>query len=119
MKKQRLKLTKMDGENLRQYWAWLLYCEMESINKMLHKWKEIRVDKNKAPETLKGIEDKIGKAPSRATIINWSREFHWVRRKEWKQRVESRYIFERVKKAKVEEHLKFRKALSELKLNQK
>ena len=119
MKNQRLKLTKMDGENLRQYWAWLLYCEMESVNKALRKWKEIWADKNNAPKTLKGIEDKIGKAPSRATIINWSKEFSWVRRKQWKQRVESRYILERVKKAKAEEHLEFRKALSQLKLNQR
>jgi len=109
----------MDGENLRQYWAWLLYCEMESVNKMLCKWKEIQADKSKAPESLKGIEEKIRKAPSRATIINWSKEFKWIRRKEWKQKIESRYIFERVKKAKAEEHLEFRKTLSHLKLNQR
>lgn len=117
MKKQRLKLTKMDNESLRQYWAWLLYCEMWSINKMLRKWKEIQSG-CKPPEALKGIEEKIGKAPSRATIINWSKEFRWLKRRAWKERVQSRYIFERYKKAKAEEHQAIRKAASELKLNQ-
>ena len=59
----------MDGENLRQYWAWLLYCEMESVNKMLCKWKEIQADKSKAPESLKGIEEKIRKALENATYL--------------------------------------------------
>jgi hypothetical protein len=118
MKKQRLKLTKMDGENLKQYWAWLLYCEMESMNKMLAEWKRIAAG-GKPRETLKGIEEKIGKSAARSTIVNWSNEFRWVKRREWKERVQSRYIFERIKKAKAEEHIKFTKALSELKLSRK
>ena len=105
----------MDGESLRQYFAWLLYCEMESVNKMLAKWKEIQTGKSKPLEALKGIEEKIGEKPSRGTIINWSKKFRWIKRKDWKQRVESRYIFERLKKIKAEEHIRFREALSKIK----
>jgi len=120
MKKQRLKLTKMDGENLKQYWAWLLYCEMWSINKMLIEWKRI-ASGSKPHESLKGIEEKIGKAPSRATIISWSKEFRWLKRRDWKEKVQSKYIFERYKKAKAEEEIKLRTALPKLKslLNRK
>jgi len=82
MKQNKITTAKIPGETKWHYTAWLLYCEMESINKLLRKWKEIQAGKSKTPESLKGIKENLGKTPSRGTTVNWSKKFHWVQRKE-------------------------------------
>ncbi len=106
--------TEIPGETKRQYMAWLLYCETESINRLLRKWKEIQTGKSKAPESLKGIKENLGRIPSRGTVVNWSKKFRWVKRKEKKLTEDSKIILEKIRQIKIEEWVKILEILPKL-----
>lgn len=82
--KPTLTTSKMPKENEQQYMAWLLYCDLGSIDKLLRTWEEMALkDTDMAPE-LAGIMNRLGEAPSRRTLIRWSVGFQWIKRKELK-----------------------------------
>ncbi len=72
----KLTTDQMPGEKSRPYTAFLLYCQMGSLQKTLAVW-----------EQAIGIEGevdyrKLGKKPALRTLSRWSKKFHWVARDE-------------------------------------
>jgi len=106
MEQEPIIITKMPKETKRQYAAWLFYCEMESINKLLKKWKDVQTDKSKLPKSLEGIEESLGETISKGTAVNWSKKFYWVQRKEKKLTEDSKIILEKIRQIKMDEWTK-------------
>lgn len=81
MAKPALTTSKMPGETEQQYTAWLLYCEVGSIDKLIRAWDRVG---QMADEI--GIEfgSRLGKQPVRSTIGEWSKKYSWVERKDLK-----------------------------------
>lgn len=82
--KQKLKLTtsKMPGETEKQYTAFLLYCEVGSVSKLIQAWEQIR--RNPVGELSVVFGSKLGVLPSERTIERWSVKYQWVERADQK-----------------------------------
>lgn len=77
----KLVTTKLSGETERQYVAWLLYCEVGSLRKLLRMWVNLRQGfGDVAPE----IASRLDKPPSIRTIQTWSKKYQWVKRRDMK-----------------------------------
>ena len=82
--KQKLKLTtsKIPGETERQYTAFLLYCEVGSVSKLIQAWEQI--SRNPVGELSVIFGSKLGVLPSERTIERWSVKYQWVERADQK-----------------------------------
>lgn len=74
----------MPGETEQQYTAWLLYCELGSIDKLLKAWEGMSIKATEMPPELAGFFEKLGEAPNRKTIARWSKKYQWVKRTDLK-----------------------------------
>lgn len=80
LNKQPTKITssKMPGEKERQYTAFLLYCEVGSIYKLLQTWEGIC--RGTVGEVSAIFRDKLGKLPTERSLERWASKYHWVER---------------------------------------
>lgn len=93
---------KMQNETLQQYTAWLLYCEAGSIDKMLKKWESLHQNITKTSPELEGLAENLGKPIARRNIIEWSKKYRWVERRELKLAEDIQTLREKTKKIKRE-----------------
>jgi len=82
--KQPTKITtsKMPGEKERQYTAFLLYCEVGSISKLIRAWQQI--SRNPVGEVSVIFGNRLGNLPSERTLERWSVKYQWVKRADMK-----------------------------------
>lgn len=82
--KQPIKITasKMPREKERQYTAFLLYCEVGSIYKLLQTWEGIC--RGTVGEVSVIFRDKLGRLPTERTLERWASKYHWVERADLK-----------------------------------
>lgn len=101
----------MPGETEQQYTAFLLYCEIGSLQKTLNIW-------NRSGEVLgeSGVDlaKRLGKKPSHTTIENWSKKYHWVKRKDLKLAEDLEALREKTKKIKREKLHKIAEAFEKV-----
>lgn len=81
MSKPILTTIKMPKETEQQYTAWLLYCEVGSIDKLIRAWDRVG---QMADEIGIDFADRLGKQPARSTLGEWSKKYRWVERRELK-----------------------------------
>lgn len=72
-----LTTEKMAGEKEQQYTAWLLYCEMGSLQKTLKVWAGVG---QRLGESWAEFAGRLGAKPSDTTIEKWSVKYRWVER---------------------------------------
>lgn len=70
--------SKMPGETEKQYTAFLLYCEVGSVSKLIQAWEQI--SRSSAGELSVIFGSKLGDLPSERTIERWSVKYQWVER---------------------------------------
>lgn len=78
----RLTSSKMPGEKERQYTAFLLYCEVGSIYKVLQTWEGIC--RGSVGEVSAIFRDKLGKLPTERSLERWASKYRWVERADLK-----------------------------------
>ncbi len=81
MNKPTLATIKMPKETEQQYTAWLLYCEVGSIDKLIRAWDRVG---QMADEIGIDFAGRLGKQPARSTVGEWSKKYRWVERRELK-----------------------------------
>jgi len=84
MKKERITTSKIPGETEQQYFAWILYCELESIPKMMRVWEQVREGFGEISGFLRDKIIGLGKLPTERQVENWSSKYQWVKRKDLK-----------------------------------
>lgn len=84
LSKQQSKTTssKMPGEKERQYTAFLLYCEVGSVYKVLQTWEGIC--RGTVGEVSVFFKDKLGKLPTKRSLERWASKYQWVKRADLK-----------------------------------
>lgn len=94
----------MPKETEQQYTAWLLYCEIGSIRKLLKTWEALRQGFVKTSSDFEelGFKEKLGKPVSFRTLTEWSSKFKWVERREMKLIEDLEVLREKLKKIKRE-----------------
>ena len=80
--KPKLTTSKMSGEKERQYTAFLLYCEVGSVSKLIQAWQQI--SRNPVGEVSVVFGNKLGNLPSERTLERWSVKYQWVKRADMK-----------------------------------
>lgn len=80
-KKPELTTSKMPRETEQQYTAWLLYCEVGSIDKLIRAWDRVG---QMADEIGTDFAGRLGTQPARSTIGEWSKRYRWVERRDIK-----------------------------------
>jgi hypothetical protein len=75
---EELPTSKMPGETEKQYTAFLLYCEVGSVSKLIQAWQQI--SRSSAGELSVIFGSKLGDLPSKRAIERWSVKYHWVER---------------------------------------
>lgn len=75
---EKLTTSKMPGETESQYTAFLLYCEVGSVSKLMQAWQQIC--RNPVGELSVIFGTKLGNLPSERTIERWSVKYQWVER---------------------------------------
>lgn len=73
-----LTTSKMPGETEKQFTAFLLYCEIGSVSKLIQAWQQI--SRNPVGELSVIFGSKLGILPSERTIERWSVKYQWVER---------------------------------------
>jgi len=73
-----LTTSKMPGETESQYTAFLLFCEVGSVSKLIQAWQQIC--RNPVGELSVIFGSKLGNLPSERTIERWSVKYQWVER---------------------------------------
>lgn len=81
MDKPSLATAKMPKETEQQYAAWILYCEVGSMDKLIRAWDRVG---QMADEIGIDFVGRLGKKPARSTVGEWSKRYRWVERKELK-----------------------------------
>lgn len=79
---EKLTTSKMPGETERQYTAFVLYCEVGSVSKLIQAWQQIC--RNPVGELSVIFGSKLGILPSERTIERWSVKYQWVKRADMK-----------------------------------
>ncbi len=79
---EKLITSKMPGETERQYAAFLLYCEVGSVSKLIQAWQQI--SRNPVGELSVIFGSKLGNLPSKRAIERWSVKYQWVERADTK-----------------------------------
>ena len=74
--------SKMPKEKERQYVAFLLYCETNSLTRLMQTWQGIL--RGTVGEVSGIFKDKLGKLPSERTLERWSSQYRWVERADLK-----------------------------------
>lgn len=74
--------SKMPKEKERQYVAFLLYCETNSLTRLMQTWQGIL--RGSVGEVSGIFKDKLGKLPSERTLERWSSQYRWVERADLK-----------------------------------
>lgn len=74
--------SKMSGETEQQFIAWLLYCEMGSIPKMVKAWNQLRQGIGETSVVFGQNIQKMAPLPSQRNIERWSAKYDWVKRRE-------------------------------------
>lgn len=72
----------MPGETEQQFTAFLLYCEVGSVSKLIQAWQQIC--RNPVGELSVIFGSKLGDLPSERTIERWSVKYQWVERADQK-----------------------------------
>jgi len=75
---EKLTTSKMPGETESQYTAFLLFCEVGSVSKLIQAWQQIC--RNPVGELSVIFGSKLGNLPSERTIERWSVKYQWVER---------------------------------------
>jgi len=91
----KLTVSKMKGERERQYTAFLLYCEVGSLTKLMQVWEKIR--RGGVGGLSVKFSSRLGKLPSRRTIERWSSKYCWVERAHMKLKEDLKVLRERTK----------------------
>lgn len=110
-KPKELKTAKMEGETEKQYLAWLLYCEVGSIRKLLRQWEMLWQGIGKTSAELEGWREKLGKPVARRNIEQWSVKYQWVKRTDLKLAEDLEAMREKSKKIAREKKHKILEAL--------
>ncbi len=84
MRQEKITTSKIPGETEQQYFAWILYCELESIPKMIRVWDQVREGFGETSGVLRDKIIELGKLPTERQVENWSSKYHWVKRKDLK-----------------------------------
>lgn len=101
-KEMAISTSKMPKETEKQYFAWVLYCEVGSIHKLLRQWQKLHQGyTNSAPE-IAGLREKLGPVPGERTLKSWSKKYHWVARNELKLKEDIEAMREKTKRYKAE-----------------
>ncbi|KKS78224.1 MAG: hypothetical protein UV74_C0001G0071 [Candidatus Woesebacteria bacterium GW2011_GWB1_43_14] len=79
---EKLTTSKMPRETESQYTAFLLYCEVGSVSKLIQAWQQIC--RNPVGELSVIFGNKLGDLPSERTIERWSVKYQWVKRADMK-----------------------------------
>ena len=89
--------SKMPKETEQQYAAWLLYCEAGSLRKTLDLWDRVGQSVGEM-----GVEfaHRLGQKPSDTSLERWSKQYHWVERREIKLAEDLMALREKTKKIK-------------------
>lgn len=74
--------SKMPKEKERQYVAFLLYCETNSLTRLMQTWQGIL--RGSVGEVSGIFKDKLGRLPSERTLERWSSQYRWVERADLK-----------------------------------
>jgi hypothetical protein len=72
----------MPKEKERQYVAFLLYCETNSLTRLMQTWQGIL--RGSVGEVSGIFKDKLGRLPSERTLERWSSQYRWVERADLK-----------------------------------
>jgi hypothetical protein len=94
-----LTTSKMPKETEQQYTAWLLYCEVGSLEKLLRLWDGVG---RNLDESWMVLAQRLGKKPSHTTLGNWSKQYRWVQRTELKLKEDLEGLREKTKRIKTE-----------------
>jgi hypothetical protein len=76
------KTSKMFGETEQQYIAWLLYCEVGSIPKMIKAWNQLRQGIGETSVVFGQNIKKLQPLPGQRNIEKWSARYCWVKRRD-------------------------------------
>lgn len=74
--------SKMPKEKERQYVAFLLYCETNSLTRLMQTWQGVL--RGSVGEVSGIFKDKLGRLPSERTLERWSSQYRWVERADLK-----------------------------------
>ena len=102
MKLPTLTTSKMPGETEQQYTAWLLYCEVGSVTRMMRAWEHVRNGIGDATGILGEKFKEITALPSRRNVEKWSTKYRWIERRDLKLKEDLEVIRDRSKKTKEE-----------------
>ncbi len=95
MAETKVTTSKMQEETEQQYTAWLLYCEIGSIEKLLQTWDKVG---QSLDESWMVFGEKLKQKPSHTTLGNWSKKYRWVERRELKLAEDLEALREKTKK---------------------
>lgn len=90
-----LPTTKMPGETEQQFTAFLLYCEVGSLRKVLDTWDKLG---QSSGDMRVDLIQKLGDKPSHATIERWSKKYTWVKRADKRLTEEMEELDEKLRK---------------------
>ena len=93
--------SKNPGERVRQYAAWLLYCEAGSLEKTLKIWE--RICRQNDTEMIPFFGISLGKPVGLTTLKRWSSRYRWKERTELKTKEDledMRFEFKRIKQTR-------------------
>ena len=93
--------SKILGERAKQYAAWLLYCEVGSLEKTLRMWGRISAQDDTEMIPFFGVF--LGKPAGLATLKRWSVKYRWQERTELKNTEDledMRFKFKRIKQTR-------------------
>ncbi len=94
--------SKIPGERVRQYAAWLLYTEAGSLEKTLQVWERISTQDD--TKLIPFFGTFLGKPVGLATIKRWSIKYHWKERTELKTTEDlegMRFQFKRIQQTRI------------------
>lgn len=92
----------MPKETEQQYTAWLLYCEVGSIPKLIRAWKQMRRGIGDASGIWNDRIGNLGTLPAERNIEKWSSGYRWVERRDLKLKEGLEGLYEKTKRIKAE-----------------
>lgn len=93
--------SKLPGERAKQYAAWLLYCEVGSLEKTLKVWERIQGQNDTEMIPILGFY--MGKPVGLTTLKRWSSRYNWKERTELKTKEDledMRFEFKKIKQTR-------------------
>ncbi|MFA6895591.1 MAG: hypothetical protein WC242_00035 [Candidatus Paceibacterota bacterium] len=111
MEKEKTITSRLPKETEQQYTAWLLYCEVGSIEKLIRLWDGVGQNLD---ESWMVFARRLGKRPSHTTIGNWSKRYNWIQRRESKIVEDLELLKQKLKKIKREKLYKIAEAFDKI-----